>query len=131
MQKKWVIERCGLYVVEILGNSTEGAAYRFLRDEHKALRFTSAEAAAGCCPPSFKVTEYKIPYKDLEAQNDTLKELIDTFIVHSNGMSKHVRFPGYKARLLSEESNKDLVQDLQDLYNYQCTVETKLQEMNQ
>lgn len=57
-------------------------------------------------------------------QNDLeqfYKKIIDTFITHSNGLSIWVRLSHYKDRL-----PKDLADDIQDLYNYQCFVEDEL-----
>lgn len=128
MQEKFIIDKAGLYVTEVLGFTDGALQFKTLRDESRALRFLDKSVADSNCPPGFKVSKYSPTYKALEAHIKTLEELLDTFIVHTNGISRHVRFPGYKARLLSDEKNKELVEDIQDLYSYQCTVEQKLQE---
>lgn len=54
-------------------------------------------------------------------ENKKLKELIDTFIVHSNGLSIWARIASKKEGL-----PKDLADDIQDLYDYQCHVEDEI-----
>lgn len=50
-----------------------------------------------------------------------LKELLETFIVHSNGLSRYFRIKNYQQGL-----SIDLLKDIEDMYNFQCLVEDKL-----
>ena len=52
---------------------------------------------------------------------DQMKKIVSSFINHSNGLSKWVRIAHYK-----EKIPKELADDIDDLYSFQCMVEDKL-----
>lgn len=81
------------------------------------------DGAGGSYGPSDLETTKVIKSDDenLLAENKKLRKLLDTFITHSNGMSIWVRIPSYKEKL-----PKDLADDIQDLYDYQCHVEDEI-----
>lgn len=122
--------------MKVLGWQTVSAYYnrdRFKEPEPKDFVFDWKEAYTEFAKDlSFEIkpnfTEYANSIKTKIEEIKQLKELIDIFIVHSNGLSKYVRFPHYKERLLKAHEN-DLVEDLEDIYSYQCYVETELNKL--